>query len=210
MIKILLVDDHPMVRLGVKTFLSTQPDLEIIGEAENGIEAVEKAKTLDPDIILMDLIMPIMDGVEATKLILEHDPNKQIIIVTSFLEDEKIYPAIKNGASGYILKTTPPLEIAEVIRKTYNGTRVITQEVMDKFISYEQKINTHELHQDLTDREMEILLLIAQGKSNQDIADILFITIKTVKSHISNIFSKLEVDDRTQATIYAFQKGLIK
>lgn len=210
MINILLVDDHQMVRIGVKTFLSTQADLKVIGEAENGIEAIEKAKQLNPDIILMDLMMPIMDGVEATKQITEQNPNSKIIIVTSFLDDEKIYPALKNGACGYILKTTPALEIAQVIRKTYNGTRVIIPEAMEKFITYEQKINAHELYQDLTDREMEILLLVASGKSNQEIADNLFITVKTVKSHISNILSKLEVDDRTQATIYAFQKGLVK
>ena len=200
MINVLLVDDHEMVRLGVSSYLSIQDDIEVIGEAENGRVGYEKALELRPDVILMDLVMDEMDGIESTKLILKDWPDAKIIIVTSFIDDEKVYPAIEAGAAGYLLKTSTAHEIAEAIRATQRGERVLEPEVTTKMI----------LHEDLTNREQEVLLLIAEGKSNQEIADSLFITLKTVKTHVSNILSKLEVEDRTQATIYAFKHGLIK
>ena len=209
MIKVLLVDDHEMVRLGVSSYLSIQDDIEVIGEAENGRVGYEKALELRPDVILMDLVMDEMDGIESTKLILNDWPEAKIIIVTSFIDDEEVYPAIEAGAAGYLLKTSTAHEIAEAIRATQRGERVLEPEVTTKMMDRLTN-RTPILHEDLTNREQEVLLLIAEGKSNQEIADALFITLKTVKTHVSNILSKLEVEDRTQATIYAFKHGLIK
>ena len=210
MIRVLLVDDHEMVRLGVSSYLSIQSDVEVVGEAENGEEGYEKAMDLRPDVILMDLVMEVMDGIESTKKILKEWPEARILIVTSFIDDEKVYPAIEAGASGYLLKTSTAHEIANAIRKTYNGERVLEPEVTTKMMEQLSNRNRHVLHEELTNREQEILLLIAQGMSNQEIADELFITLKTVKTHVSNILAKLEVEDRTQAAIYAFKHGLIK
>ncbi|MBM7710541.1 response regulator transcription factor [Enterococcus xiangfangensis] len=210
MIRVLLVDDHEMVRLGVSSYLSIQTDVEVAGEAENGEEGYEKAMELRPDVILMDLVMEVMDGIESTKKILKDWPEAKILIVTSFIDDEKVYPAIEAGASGYLLKTSTAHEIANAIRKTYAGERVLEPEVTTKMMEQLSNRNRHVLHEELTNREQEILLLIAQGMSNQEIADELFITLKTVKTHVSNILAKLEVEDRTQAAIYAFKHGLIK
>ena len=210
MIRVLLVDDHEMVRLGVSSYLSIQSDVEVVGEAENGEDGYEKAMALRPDVILMDLVMEVMDGIESTKKILKEWPEARILIVTSFIDDEKVYPAIEAGASGYLLKTSTAHEIANAIRKTYNGERVLEPEVTTKMMEQLSNRNRHVLHEELTNREQEILLLIAQGMSNQEIADEFFITLKTVKTHVSNILAKLEVEDRTQAAIYAFKHGLIK
>ena len=210
MIRVLLVDDHEMVRLGVSSYLSIQSDVEVVGEAENGEDGYEKAMALRPDVILMDLVMEVMDGIESTKKILKEWPEARILIVTSFIDDEKVYPAIEAGASGYLLKTSTAHEIANAIRKTYNGERVLEPEVTTKMMEQLSNRNRHVLHEELTNRQQEILLLIAQGMSNQEIADELFITLKTVKTHVSNILAKLEVEDRTQAAIYAFKHGLIK
>ena len=210
MIGLLLVDDHEMVRLGVSSYLSIQSDVEVVGEAENGEDGYEKAMALRPDVILMDLVMEVMDGIESTKKILKEWPEARILIVTSFIDDEKVYPAIEAGASGYLLKTSTAHEIANAIRKTYNGERVLEPEVTTKMMEQLSNRNRHVLHEELTNREQEILLLIAQGMSNQEIADELFITLKPVKTHVSNILAKLEVEDRTQAAIYAFKHGLIK
>ena len=210
MIRVLLVDDHEMVRLGVSSYLSIQSDVEVVGEAENGEYGYEKAMALRPDVILMDLVMEVMDGIESTKKILKEWPEARILIVTSLIDDEKVYPAIEAGASGYLLKTSTAHEIANAIRKTYNGERVLEPEVTTKMMEQLSNRNRHVLHEELTNREQEILLLIAQGMSNQEIADELFITLKTVKTHVSNILAKLEVEDRTQAAIYAFKHGLIK
>lgn len=210
MIKVLLVDDHEMVRLGVSSYLMVQPDIEVVGEAENGLQGYTKALELQPDIILMDLVMDVMDGIEATQKIMTDWPEAKIIIVTSFLDDEKVYPAIEAGASSYILKTSSAKEIADAIRSTHAGNNVIEAEVTNKILERDAKEKEHHLHDDLTSRELEVLLLIAKGYANQEIADELFITLKTVKTHVSNILSKLEVVDRTQATIYAFQNELMK
>lgn len=209
MIKVLLVDDHEMVRLGVSTYLSIQADIEVVGEASDGDEGVSKALALRPDVILMDLVMEKMDGITATKQILAQWPQAKILIVTSYIDDEKVFPAIQAGASGYLLKTSSAQEIAEAIRKTINGERVIEEEVSEK-IQNQDYADQFFLYEELTNREKEVLDLIAQGKSNQEIAEDLFITLKTVKTHVSNILAKLGVEDRTQAAIYAFKHGLVK
>ena len=209
MIKVLLVDDHEMVRLGVSTYLSIQADIEVVGEASDGDEGVSKALALRPDVILMDLVMDKMDGITATKQILAQWPQAKILIVTSYIDDEKVFPAIQAGASGYLLKTSSAQEIAEAIRKTINGERVIEEEVSEKIQNQDYAAQFF-LYEELTNREKEVLDLIAQGKSNQEIAEDLFITLKTVKTHVSNILAKLGVEDRTQAAIYAFKHGLVK
>ncbi|EGA89936.1 NarL family DNA-binding response regulator [Planococcus donghaensis MPA1U2] len=207
MIRILLVDDHEMVRIGVSAYLQSQQDMEVVGEATNGQEAVQMALQLRPDLILMDMVMPIMNGAEATKAIIEQWPEAKIMIVTSFLDDDKVYPALQAGAVSYILKTSKASRIADSIRETMNGTPVLEPEVMTKMMK--QMRHERVLHDDLTEREMEILLLLARGLTNQEVADQLFIAVKTVKTHVSNILAKLEVHDRTQAVIYAFQHKLI-
>jgi len=212
MIRVFIADDHEMVRIGVSTYLSTQPDMTVVGEAENGKEAVEKVLQLKPniDIILMDNVMPVMNGAEATQEILKVWPEAKIMMVTSFLDDDKVYPALEAGAISYILKTSNAKQIADAIRKTVQGESVLEPEVTSKMIHRMRNTGSRPLHEQLTEREMEVLLLIAKGKSNQEIADELFIALKTVKTHVSNILAKLEVQDRTQAVVYAFQNGLVK
>ncbi len=209
MIKLLIVDDHEMVRLGLTSYFSILEDIDVIGEAENGAQGVQMGLTMKPDVILMDLVMDVMDGIEATKAILDEWPEAKILILTSFIDDEKVYPAMEAGASGYLLKTSSASEIAEAIRRTYSGEAIIEEEVSEKLKENGKNGGRHNLHEDLTGRELEVLHLIADGKSNQEIADELFITLKTVKTHVSNILSKLEVSDRTQATIYAFKNNLV-
>ncbi|WP_102261394.1 response regulator transcription factor [Mesobacillus jeotgali] len=210
MIKVVFVDDHEMVRIGVSSYLSAQPDIDVIGEADNGKTGVEMALELRPDIILMDLVMKEMDGIEATRQIIEQWPEAKIIIVTSFLDDEKVYPALEAGATSYMLKTSKASEIANAVRVTYSGQPVLEPEVTGKMMMKMRQKNNVELHEELTEREMEVLKLIAEGKTNQEIADELFIALKTVKTHVSNILSKLQVQDRTQAVIYAFRHSIVK
>ena len=210
MINVLIVDDHEMVRIGVSAYLSAQPDMTVVGEAENGKEAVELALSLRPDLILMDNVMPVMTGAEATAEILKQWPEAKIMMVTSFLDDDKVYPALEAGAVSYILKTSNAKQIADAIRKTMSGESVLEPEVTTKMMQRMRSNTTVALHEQLTDREMEVLLLVAQGKTNQEIADELFIALKTVKTHVSNILAKLDVQDRTQAVVYAFHNGLVK
>ncbi|MBD7938506.1 MULTISPECIES: response regulator transcription factor [Cytobacillus] len=210
MIRVLFVDDHEMVRIGVTAYLSAQPDIEVIGEADNGKQAIELAMELRPDIILMDLVMKEMDGIEATKHIIEKWPEAKIIIVTSFLDDEKVYPALEAGATSYMLKTSKASEIAHAIRRTHQGESVLEPEVTGKMMLKMRGNKEQPLHEELTSREMEILLHMTQGKTNQEIADELYIALKTVKTHVSNILSKLDVQDRTQAVIYAFKNHIVK
>jgi two-component system, NarL family, response regulator LiaR len=210
MIKVVFVDDHEMVRIGVSSYLSAQSDIEVVGEASDGSEGVKLALELRPDIILMDLVMKEMDGIQATKEIIGQWPEAKIIIVTSFLDDDKVYPALEAGAVSYMLKTSKASEIAEAVRKTYHGQSILEPEVTGKMMTRMRQRTISEPHEELTNRELEILLLMTQGKTNQEIADELFIALKTVKTHVSNILSKLGVQDRTQAVIYAFKHDLAK
>ncbi|GFH43235.1 DNA-binding response regulator [Lactococcus hodotermopsidis] len=202
-ITIMLVDDHQMVRLGLSSYLNMQEDLTVLVEAVNGADGVRKAKRHQPDVILMDLVMDEMDGIEASKMILAENPAAKILILTSFLDDEKIFPALEAGVKGYILKTSQATEIAEAVRKIAVGQDVISDSVRAKI--YAKNHAKPELHDDLTAREREVLKEIAKGLSNQEIADALFISLKTVKTHVSNILAKLQVEDRTQAAIYAIK-----
>ncbi|VXB54479.1 two-component response regulator (YvqE) responding to cell wall stress [Bacillus sp. 349Y] len=210
MIKVVFVDDHEMVRIGVSAYLSAQPDIEVVGEASDGSEGARMALELRPDIILMDLVMKGKDGIEATKDIVSQWPEAKIIIVTSFLDDDKVYPALEAGAVSYMLKTSKASDIAEAVRKTYAGQSILEPEVTGKMMTRMRQKTVSHPHEELTNRELEILLLMTQGKTNQEIADELFIALKTVKTHVSNILSKLDVQDRTQAVIYAFKHDLAR
>lgn len=205
-IKIILVDDHEMVRLGLKRFLNLQPDVEVVGEAGNGLDGINLALELKPDVVVMDLVMPEMSGVEATLKLLEEWKEAKILVLTSYLDNEKIYPVIEAGAKGYMLKTSSAAEILNAIQKVARGELAIETEVDKKIKAHDMQ---PELHEDLTARERDILRLLAKGYDNQTIADELFISLKTVKTHVSNILAKLEVDDRTQAVVYAFKHHLV-
>ncbi|AUC25407.1 response regulator transcription factor [Streptococcus uberis] len=205
-LKVILVDDHEMVRLGLKSFLNMQKDVEVIAEASNGRQGIELALELKPDVLVMDLVMPELGGVEATLEILKEWPEAKILVLTSYLDNEKIYPVIDAGAKGYMLKTSSAAEILNAIQKVAKGQLAIETEVDKKIKAHDRKPN---LHDELTAREYDILYLLAKGYDNQTIADELFISLKTVKTHVSNILSKLEVDDRTQAVVYAFRHHLV-
>lgn len=206
MLKIILIDDHEMVRLGLKSFFNLQEDIEVVGEAINGKDGIALALEKRPDVVVMDLVMPEMDGVEATLQILSEWPEAKILVLTSYLDNEKIYPVIEAGARGYMLKTSSAAEILNAVRKVANGNISIQNEVDKKFRAYEEEPR---LYEELTNRETDILNLLAKGYDNQSIADELFISLKTVKTHVSNILSKLNVDDRTQAVVYAFKHHLV-
>ena len=205
-ISVILVDDHEMVRLGLKSFLDLQLDVEVIGEASNGKEGIDLALDLKPDVVVMDLVMPEMDGVEATLTLLKKWKKAKILVLTSYLDNEKVYPVINAGAKGYMLKTSSAAEILNAIQKVARGDLAIETEVDKKIKNHD---HIRELHEDLTGRERDILRLLAKGYDNQTIADELFISLKTVKTHVSNILSKLDVDDRTQAVVYAFKHHLV-
>lgn len=204
--KLLLVDDHEMVRLGLKSYLSMQDGVDQVLEASDGQEGVELTLQERPDVIIMDIVMPHMSGIEATLAILKEWPDAKILILTSYLDNEKIYPVLDAGAKGYMLKTSSAEEILRAIYKVEQGELAIETEVSQKV---EYRKNHVELHDDLTTRERDILALLTKGYENQRIADELFISLKTVKTHVSNILSKLEVSDRTQAVVYAFQHHLV-
>jgi NarL family two-component system response regulator LiaR len=210
-IKVLLVDDHEMVRIGLAAVLGTEEGIEVVGEASSGAEGIRLAQQYRPDIVLMDLVMEGMDGIEATRRLLQLYPECKVIVLTSFLDDEKMYPVIEAGAFSYLLKTSRATEIAQAIRSAAKGQPILESQVASKIMHrFRQPKPAAALHESLTEREMEVLRLIAQGKSNQETADVLFIGIKTVKFHVTNVLAKLGVEDRTQAAIYAFKNGLVQ
>lgn len=211
-ITILLVDDHALVRQGVRAFLDTQSDLHVVAEAESGQTAVRLAAELAPDVTLMDLMMPGMDGVEATRHVKQVSPRTQVIVLTSYHQDEHIFPAIRAGALSYLLKDVGPEELAAAIRQAAAGEAVLHPRVAARVVE--------ELHgtrrdfvnpfTELSERELEVLRLIADGRSNAGIAATLTLSEKTVKSHVSNILSKLHLQDRTQAAVYAWREGVMR
>jgi NarL family two-component system response regulator LiaR len=210
-IKVLLVDDHEMVRIGLAAVLGTEDGIEVVGEASNGQEGIRLAQEYKPDVVLMDLVMEGMDGIETTKQLLQIHPDCKVIVLTSFLDDEKMYPVLEAGAFSYLLKTSRASEIAQAIRSAAKGQSVLESQVASKLMNrFRQPKPAAAPHEELTEREMEVLKLIAAGKSNQEVADELFIGIKTVKFHVTNVLAKLGVEDRTQAAIYAFKHGLVE
>jgi len=213
-IKVLLVDDHTVVLKGLAFFLSTQEDLELVGEANNGKEALVKVGETTPDVILMDLYMPEMDGVEATAYIKKEYPNVKVIVLTSFSDQAHVLPALRAGASGYILKDVEPDQLVEAIRSAYKGNIQLHPDIANALLSQtlpvEEKEEEHSIQVDvLTARENEVLQLLAKGMSNKEVASVLVITEKTVKAHVSSILSKLNLSDRTQAALYAVKNGIV-
>lgn len=209
MIRVLIADDHHVVRRGLMFFLKTQKDMDIVGEATNGREAVEMTKTLKPDVVLMDLVMPEMDGIQATKRIKTKFPQVQVLMLTSFSDRDHVIPALKAGAAGYQLKDIEPDDLAEAIRKLMRGENTLHPDATTQLEKESElvEMRPHEEHP-LTPREQDVLSELTKGKSNKEIASSLFVTEKTVKTHISNIFTKLQVQDRTQAALYAVKHGL--
>jgi NarL family two-component system response regulator LiaR len=209
-IRLLLADDHKMVREGLKAFFAPTEGFEVVAEAVDGIDAVEKAKQYKPDVILLDLIMPNMNGVEAATQIKNQLPDSKIIIITSSLEESQVIASIKAGASGYLLKDSSPFEIEDAINKVYKGETAFPSRItsiMVKELSRPEKPPSK--CTTLTEREVEILKLVANGLSNQEIADQLFLSVWTVRTYVTGILDKLEVENRTQATLYALREGLV-
>jgi NarL family two-component system response regulator LiaR len=209
-ISVLIVDDHGVVRQGLRTYLELLDDIEIVGEAENGLEAVQQVRILQPDIVLMDLEMPQMNGVEATQQVLALSPSTSVIVLTSFSDDELVFPAIEAGATGYLLKDVDPADLHQAIQVVHAGEVQLHPDVMKKLMQRATAPQTESdtASGDLTPRELEVLAQVAQGKSNREIALTLSISEKTVKTHVGNILSKLHLSDRTQAAIYAHKHGL--
>jgi len=211
-IKVMIVDDHEMVRRGAAGYLEAQDDIHVIAEAESGEEALKVVFEQVPDVVLMDLVMPGMDGVEATRKLKDLSPRTQIIILTSFHEDEHIFPALQAGAISYLLKDVKAAELVEAIRRAACGETTLHPRIAERVIM-EFRVrdpDKRRLFMKLTEREMEILKLIAKGHTNKKIADQLVVSVGTVKGHVSNILSKLHLADRTQAAVYAWQEGLIQ
>jgi len=211
-IRILIADDHHVVRRGLAFFLKTQKDIEIIGEAGNGREAVELSRTLKPDLILMDLVMPEMDGILATKMIKTEMPEIKIMMLTSFSDQDHVIPALEAGASGYQLKDIEPDELINCIRKIMRGENQLHPKATSHLLANlsNKENNERNLLEQLTKRELDVLKEIARGKSNKEIASTLFITEKTVKTHVSNLLAKLELADRTQAALFAVKNQLVE
>jgi NarL family two-component system response regulator LiaR len=208
-IRILIADDHAIVRKGLRALLSTEQGIEVVGEAQNGREAIDLAGELQPDVILMDLVMPEVDGLQATEAITSQRPATRILVLTSFAGDDKIFPAIRAGALGYLLKDSGPDELVDAIRQVYQGESALHPSVARKLLremagggDRRQPIDA------LTEREVEILQRVAQGLSNRQIADLLTISEATVRTHVSNILAKLNLDSRTQAALYALRAGI--
>jgi NarL family two-component system response regulator LiaR len=209
-IRVLIVDDHGVVRQGLRTYLELLDDIEVAGEAGNGTEALAQVRQHQPDVVLMDLVMPEMDGIEATRQVCAISPSTRVIVLTSFADDDKVFPAIKAGAKGYLLKDVSPADLASAIRAVYaGGTHLhpdITKKLVDQLAS--PRTEPGPASDELTPRELEILRLIAEGMNNRDIAQALTISEKTVKTHVSHILAKLHLADRTQAAIYAHRHGV--
>jgi DNA-binding NarL/FixJ family response regulator len=205
-IRIMLVDDHTVVRQGLRMFLALEPDLEVVGEAENGAEAVRMAKELKPDVVLMDLLMPVMDGITAIGVLRREQPDTEVIALTSVLEDEKVVGAVRAGAIGYLLKDTQADELCRAIKAAAAGQVQLSPQAAARLM---REVKAPESPETLTERETEVLRLLAKGQSNKEIAQGLVIGEKTVKTHVSNILAKLGVPSRTQAALYAVRIGLV-
>jgi NarL family two-component system response regulator LiaR len=210
-IRILIVDDHAVVREGLRALIDARPEMELVGEAVDGVEAVQKARSLQPDVILLDLVMPRKGGIEAIDEIKEESPSARILVLTSFAEDDKVFPAIKAGALGYLLKDSSAQELLEAIRDVYRGEPTMHPTIARKLMRELQRPpDLPPTEEPLTQREVEVLGFVAQGLSNQEIADRLVISERTVRTHVTNILGKLHLANRTQAALYALREGLAR
>ncbi len=211
-ITVLIVDDHEVVRKGIRGYLDTLPEYDVVGEADSGEQAVDIVKQLVPDVILMDLKLPGIDGVEVTRIVKNISPRTQIVVLTSYHDDSLIFPALKAGAISYILKDMKMIKLAEAITKAHNGEVILHPKVASRVLQNIRRDSDEEsiIYTELTERELDVLKLIASGYSNSQIAGELVISENTVKGHVSNILSKLHLADRTQAAVYAWQQGLVK
>ncbi|MFI8180002.1 response regulator [Actinacidiphila glaucinigra] len=207
-IRVLLVDDHQVVRRGLRTFLEVQPDIEVVGEAGDGEEGVDRAGELAPDVILMDVRMPGVDGIEALRRLRDNGSKARVLVVTSFTEQRTVVPALRAGAAGYVYKDVDPDALAGAIRSVHAGHVLLQPEVADALLSQEENTPGQGRGGTLTDREREVLSLIAEGRSNREIARALVLSEKTVKTHVSNILMKLDLSDRTQAALWAVRHGI--
>lgn len=208
-ITVLIVDDHAIVRKGIRTFLETEPDIEVVGEAVNGREAVQKAMQFSPNVILMDLMMPEMNGIEATRQIMTEQPNMHILVLTSFSTDDKLFPAVEAGAQGYLLKDTGPEELLQAIRRAAKGESTLTPAIVRRLLrEFSHDNKDWPPVEPLTDRETEVLRLLAEGLTNEELADRLYISKATARTHVSNILAKLNLANRTQAALYALRYGI--
>jgi len=208
-IQILIVDDHAIVREGQRALIDTEPGMEVVGEAKDGFEAVEMAHSLQPDVILLDLLMPRKDGIEAIEEIKAENPDTRILVLTSFNEGERVYEAIKAGAMGYLLKDSSPQEILTAIRNVHKGETSMHSSIADKLMrELQRSSDLPPTEEPLTEREEEVLKLVAQGLRNQEIAEKLVISERTVRTHVSSILNKLHLANRTQAALYALREGL--
>jgi NarL family two-component system response regulator LiaR len=208
-ISVMLVDDHAIVRQGLRTYLELQPDIAVVGEASDGKQAIAMVRELLPDVILMDLVMPNTDGVEATRAVTSLSPSTRVIVLTSFSEDEKVFASIKAGAQGYLMKDVLPQDLVAAIRTVYRGEAQLDPEIARKLMQEFTNPQPTAPKHDLTERELEVLTLIAHGKSNKDISEVLVLSEKTVKTHVSNILQKLHLSDRTQAAVYALRQKIV-
>jgi NarL family two-component system response regulator LiaR len=206
--RVLIVDDHGVVREGLRAYLELEPDIQVVGEAKDGLEAVRRAAELQPDVVLMDLVMPNMDGVDATSRIKEQQPATHVIILTSFLDDERVVPAIRAGATSYLLKDVAASDLARAIRGARAGQAQLHPEVARRLMQQVTSPRKPDAGAQLTDREREVLRLLADGRSNKEIARTLVVSERTVKGHVSNILGKLGLQDRTQAALFAVRNGL--
>jgi DNA-binding NarL/FixJ family response regulator len=211
-ITVLLVDDHALVRQGVRAFLETQGGITVVAEAASGEEAVKLATEHAPDVALIDLIMPSMDGVETTRRLRARSPRTNVIVLTSYHDDEHVFPAIRAGALSYILKEVGPQELADTVRKAASGEAVLHPRVAARVVRelHGARRDEPNVFHELSGRELEVLKLIAEGLSNAEISERLFISGKTTKNHVSNILSKLHLADRTQAAVYAWRQGVVR
>lgn len=208
-IGVLVVDDHPVVRKGIRSLLAEESDIQVVGEAVNGLDAIEKVELLAPDVILMDLVMPQMNGVEAIQKIVQSHPEARILVMTSFAADDKVFPSIKAGALGYLLKDSDPEDLVRMIRQVHRGELSIHPTIARKVIQELNRPAQEPLTPSpLTEREVEILQLLARGVENKEIARLLVVREATVRTHVSNILGKLQLANRVQATLYALRSGL--
>ena len=209
-IRVLIADDHHVVRGGLRALLETEEDIIVVGEASDGVEAVLKTRSLNPDVLLLDLVMPRKNGIEAIQDIKHENPEARILVLTSFSDDDKVFAAIKAGALGYLLKDSSTQELIQAIRDVYNGESSLHPAIARKLIRELNRPagNLPQTDEPLTEREVEVLVYVARGYSNQEIADALIISERTVRTHVSNILSKLHLANRTQAALYALKEGL--